>query len=128
MKKVFTLAVLCAFGLGGCALAVKDPTLAELDAADYGMAPENPQDQAMAYLKETLFDPMSAVVEWQDECVKGWWRWYEIPGNLFSSSKLYFGWKLNAKVNAKNRMGGYVGFKIYTFCFRDGKLLHVFTS
>lgn len=125
MKKSILLVIFYALILAGCALAVKDPTSTELEAADYGIAPENPQEQALAYLKDTLFDPISAQVEWQSECAKGWWQVYDIPGNLFSMSKRYFGWKLSAKVNAKNRMGGYVGFKTYIFCFRDGKLTHI---
>ena len=135
MRRLMVLVVLCAFAFDGCYVPKpvqeptwpKDPTLAELDQADYGVAPENPKEQALAHLKETLFDPMSAVVEWQGECVKGWWRWFKDkdPSKSHYIEVIYFGWTLVAKINAKNRMGGYVGFKTNTFCFRDGKLLRV---
>jgi hypothetical protein len=124
MKKLMVLVVLCVLAFGGCALTTKEPTVAELAAANYGIAPENPKELAMAHLKNTLFDSMSAVVEWQGECVKGWWQLWESE-SLLVPPKTYFGWTFVAKINAKNRMGGYVGFQNYKFCFRDGKLVHV---
>ncbi len=128
-RNYFSILVLFSVALfvSGCALAVRDPTPAEQTAADYGIAPENPKEQAMAYLKDTLKDPMSAVVEWQGLCLKGWWRWSQDLSNPLFIPKIFFGWKITAKVNAKNSMGAYTGFSTYTFCFRDGKLLHVFT-
>jgi hypothetical protein len=88
----------------------------------------------MARLKIMLPDPMSAVVEWQGECVKSWWLWPPTNSSrmykpLFplipEAQKVCFGWSIDANVNAKNLLGGYVGFRLYTFCFRDGKLDYV---
>jgi hypothetical protein len=131
MKKLLVLGVLCVLVFGGCYMTLaKPPTLAETNSADCGVAPENPKEQALARLKIMLPDPMSAVVEWQGECVKSWWFWpppnytayvYNIP----EAQKVVFGWSIDANVNAKNLLGGYVGFRLYTFCFRDGNLLNV---
>jgi hypothetical protein len=118
MKKlIMILLVVVAFA--ACGL-IPPPTLEEQAKADYGIAPENPKEQVAEYLKTALFDPMTAVIEWQGDCVKGWW-W--VLDN-FRVPHATYGWKLTAKINAKNRMGGYVGFSNYTFCFRDGKLTH----
>jgi len=126
MKKFIIGVVVCILTVGGCAFSTKHPTVEEINSANYGAAPENPKEQAMAYIQETFFDPMSAVVEWQGECEKGWWRVIE-SASMLVPPKVYFGWKIKAKVNAKNRMGGYVGFKDMEFCFQDGKLVKVFS-
>ena len=118
MKKIFVL-VLVVVAFGACGL-IPPPTVDELAKADYGPAPDNPTEQALDYLKTVLFDPMSAQIEWQGKCEKGWW-WVL---DQFQIPHATYGWKLTAKINAKNRMGGYVGFSQYTFCFRDGKLTH----
>lgn len=129
MKKCVIASIVFMLALSGCALAVRNPTQADLATADYGIEPENPKEQALEYLENTLFDSMSAVVKWEsDECSKGWWRWSEDLSNPLFIPKIYYGWQISAKVNAKNRMGAYVGFTNYTFCFRDGKLLHIITQ
>lgn len=135
MKKLMVLGVLCVLVFGGCVSDIKlapPPTSAEIDAADYGVAPENPKEQVLAKLKIILPDPMSAVVEWQGECVKSWWL-YPPTGTTYlpgfrtppPPQEVRFGWSIKANINAKNLLGGYVGFRLYTFYFRDGKLEYV---
>ena len=120
------LSIFLAVFVSGCALAVRNPTPEEAKNADYGPPPENPKEQALAWLKDYLKDPMSAVVEWQGECEEGWWKWSPDLTNPLFIPKIHYGWKLVAKVNAKNSMGAYTGFTTYTFCFEGGKILHVF--
>lgn len=105
----------------GCAGVLRQPpTQEQAAAADYGPAPETYKAQADAYFNENLFDPFSAQIEYS-AIEKGWWYFQPNLG----VARLKFGWVLHAKVNAKNRMGGYVGWKAYKFCFRGEKLENI---
>jgi len=123
MKKLIMLGILLVLVFGGCASVAKLPTKAELAAADYGVAPENPKEQAIAYLRNHLNSaPSDLGVEFEGECYKGWWR-----SSLDSANpnKIYFGWKLQAKASVKDTGGLFGDSRSYTFCFRDGKLIDV---
>lgn len=60
-----------------------------------------------------MFDPDAAKIEWQ-----GGWRWSYFKGATLSKKKP--GWLGCAKVNGKNRYGGYTGVKTY-FALVDAK-------
>lgn len=71
-----------------------------------------------AAMKAQLFDPYSAVYEFQKPYAGKAW------GGL-----IYGGWKygyiVEYTLNAKNRFGGYVGAQPYTAVFQNGTLLGV---
>jgi len=111
MKRlIFALVV-----LSGCAHA---PSQEEVNKHDYGPAPTGYRQQINDILKANLFDPFSAVIE-VGTPEKGWY--YE---NAFADTK--FSWNVGARMNAKNRMGGYVGWHYYTFCYQGEKLVYYF--
>lgn len=67
--------------------------------------------QSEAALKRSLFDPSSAQIKW----VQGFtWGFYKPV-----LERRIFGWVACGTINAKNRMGGYVGAQGFTVVF-DG--------
>ena len=102
--------------LVGC--AASPPTAEELAKADYGtpITQQAAQDKALSWLKVVLKDPSSAQYEW-GTVQQGWARTAPIEGG-----ELVWGYRLDAKVNAKNSFGAYIGYKPYFFMFRNGEL------
>lgn len=89
----------------GCALMHK-PTQEQIVNADYGTYPDDYKAIVSSYIDRTLIDPDSMrLSDW-----KGPSRGY-----IYDYSGAYFGYRVCAEVNAKNRMGGYVGRQPYFF-------------
>ena len=109
MRKLMAVLLVTA----GCMQA---PTKEELEKADYGPPPTSYSQQITNMLKANLFDPFSAVVE-VGTPEKGWY--YE---NAFSEVK--YAWLVGARLNAKNRLGGYVGWHYYSFFYKNGTLVY----
>lgn len=97
----------------GC-FSVAIPTKAELDAASFGFKPLDYQEKITKLLEQSLFDPYSAVYECSGLC-----RGYSVPFGGMRSFR--FGWLSICNINAKNRMGAYVGFKPEVIFFESGK-------
>lgn len=91
--------------LGGCS-SHSQVTPEELARADFGTLPPNYQDQIRGWFAGKLFDPHSAQYGF-DEPTK-----QKYDGQ--------YGWHIMVVVNAKNRLGGYVGAKQYNFFFPNG--------
>lgn len=107
-------ALLLVLALQGC---VSQPTVAEIDSADYGAKPENHQAIIQAHLRRVMRDPDSTKVEF----VGG-------PTRTYSSSpatKRQFGWGVCANINGKNAYGGYTGFTEYFFLIRNDRLIEM---
>ena len=108
--------------LAGC--AATPPTQEELESADYG-APISQQDakrQATEFFQSHLRDPGSAQYRWT-QVERGWLRHAPIHGG-----RIVYGYKLDVDVNAKNAFGGYVGFRKYSFIFRNGKIETIYAE
>ena len=105
---------LLVLALSGCVAMA--PNAEELNKADYGKEPDPAFYRPFIEkaLKADLFDPFSAVVEIGEKHEKGWCR---IQEPMFQVRFIY-GWRVCARVNAKNRFGGYVGWHGYSFFFR----------
>ena len=111
MKTIVALLVVVAFI--SCASA-PPPTPEQIAAADYGPFPENYQEIVQSHMANVLIDPASAeYVNWRGPS-KGW------AGDRMSGYS--FGYRVCVEVNAKNRMGGYAGRKLWHFVIRDGKV------
>jgi hypothetical protein len=89
------------------------PTYEQLRDADYGAYPDNYQEIIENYYSNALFDPYSAVYEFSTPRKLG-------HGDGF---KQYFGYAICGTVNAKNRLGGYVGKKLFFFMINDNKII-----
>ncbi len=99
-----------ALALAGCAL---NPSPQQFAAADPGPFPDNYQQIVVADFAQTLFDPYSAVFQIGAPS-KGWARWLD---------KVTYGWAVCGTVNAKNRLGGYVGAQPFFVLIRDNQVV-----
>ncbi|MBJ6724396.1 hypothetical protein [Geomesophilobacter sediminis] len=79
--------------------------------ADYGPQPskEEAMQKVKQYLSLVLIDPDSLKLACSDDIRKGWLRDDPLGGTP------NFGWLIYCNVNAKNRFGGYTGYKNYFF-------------
>jgi len=97
--------------LAGCATGSM-PTAEQLSKEHFTECPANYQLQIQKQLSSGLFDPYSAVYA------------YSVPEKLVYQGN--FGHRVFGSVNAKNRLGGYVGEKVHMFmCFPDGKVIEI---
>lgn len=116
MRTKHFLLVLTIIGMGillGCA---KQPTLEEQAQAYYGQYPENYQEIIRENMFTYLIDPESAQYRFQGSPTQGF---YSLP----FGKGVEYGWFGEVYINAKNRMGGYVGAKLFDYLIRDGKLI-----
>lgn len=112
MRKI--LLVFFCFCLIGCA-TIPPPTPEQISNADYGNYPYNYQEVIKDFMDDLLIDPGSAVYSnWRGPS-KGW------VGNGFQG--YVFGYRVCVFVNAKNRMGGYVGKRLYHFVINKGRVI-----
>jgi len=101
--------------LVGCA-ALHEPTSEQIELANYGRYPDNYKEIVTNFMSDLLFDPYSAVYSGWCGPKKGW-----VGGGLLGYK---FGYGACVKINAKNRMGGYVGEKLYYFVINNGQIVH----
>lgn len=101
--------------LAGCATP---PTAQELAAADYGPPPIAFPEKIKDFMELRLKDPSSAQYRFDNLPTKMWSK----AGPLFGGGTMY-GWRVDVLINAKNELGGYVGYQQYGFLFRDGRII-----
>jgi len=106
--------------LATCSLisCVTMPTQQEISNADYGAYPNNYQETIKNYMENLLFDPYSAVYSNWSGPAQGY------SGGRFI--QIAFGYRVCVDINAKNRMGGYVGKKLHYFLIHDGRIVQQF--
>ena len=108
MKQLFVATTFfLSLALAGCAATVKP-----INQVKYWPKPtkEEAMTKIKGYLKNTLIDPYSAVVECSDVSNEAWiWKGVGVDTD--------YGYLVICQVNAKNRLGGYVGAKRYVFRF-----------
>ena len=85
------------------------PTPEQYSSADFGAYPSDYENIVRAYFSRSLFDPYTAVYTFESP-VKG-----RIGGGPSP-----FGWIACGTLNAKNRMGGYVGANDYLVKIYNG--------
>lgn len=91
------------------------PTQEQIANADYGPFPGNYQEIIKSYMERLLFDPYSAVYSN--------WRG---PAQGFSGGNFVqtaYGYRVCVDINAKNRMGGYVGTKRRYFLINSDRVV-----
>lgn len=82
----------------------------------FGSYPNNPMPIIKKYLDNVLFDEESA--RYKDISVNKTYR--------IQNGKIIWCYAVILQINAKNRMGAYVGYKYSAFYFKDGKLIDQF--
>lgn len=100
--------------VAGCATPISPKDIAN---ADYGSPPKDYKKVIEKEIGTQLLDPYSAQYEFSQPS-KG----YTKASPLFGTSQV-FGYKVCGTVNAKNRMGGYVGRVPFFTLFRNGVLV-----
>ncbi len=113
MKKV--LLVIFCLGLIGCA-TMSPPTPEQAENADYGRYPDSYKEIVTNFMSDLLIDPYSAVYSDWSGPSKGW------AGEGLLG--YFFGYRVCVEVNAKNRMGGYGGKKLYLFVINNGQVVY----
>lgn len=115
LVKIFTsfALLLC---IVSCATA---PTYQQQATADYGRVMTTEEcivvaEQAISY---NLKDPNSAQFR-HAPCTRGYWGSVPILG-----MPIAYGYFQQGQVNAKNALGGYVGFKGYKILMRNGQVV-----
>ncbi len=98
------------------------PTAEELNAADFGAMPAEPEPAIRSHFDQTLKDPESARYQVGNP-VKGYYG--KTTNNLAGPRDVKFGWLVPTKVNAKNGFGGYTGWHLYHCWFRGESLVRV---
>jgi len=117
MSRIYAaLMVMCASALFmyGCGLK-PPPTQQEIAKADYGRYPDTYKEIVTEYVTNRLIDPDSAKFSDWAAPYQAWYRDYR--GNTF------FGYKVCVFVNAKNRMGGYTGRKLYFVMIHNDRVV-----
>ena len=112
-RKLRTLFVIfVSLSLVGCSIG---PTPAQLRNADFGPPPsEGYKENIKSAFDLILFDGASARYRFSKP-VKSYLRAAPVYG-----TSLTFGWRVCGLVNAKNRFGGYVGWRrFFTFFYDD---------
>jgi hypothetical protein len=110
LKLAFLLVTISSIG---CA-SVWQPTPEELAKADYGRYPDDYQEIITNYMSKSLFDPYSAVYDdWRGPS----------KGYVSSISGVYYGYRVCVDINAKNRMGAYVGSSTNLFVINKGRVI-----
>lgn len=102
------------------------PTPAQLATADYGPFPSDYETIVKNYYSKSLFDPYSAVYEFAGPPKQGWAavpRGSGALGELVRGYEPVFGWEVQGRINAKNRLGGYVGGRPFILLIRDGRVI-----
>lgn len=99
----------------GCLNHYPYPTIEERSKADYGNYPSNYQDIVKKYFEQSLKDPESARYNDWIGPSKGFMR---------DLSRIYYGYRVCVKVNAKNSYGGYTGRKLYYFIINNEIIIY----
>lgn len=102
--------------LSGCSSCFQQP---EADA-NYGSTPVNYELAIKEYFESVLIDSESARYKFSQP-VKA----YENEGLLAGGEVLWLGYLIETKVNAKNRLGGYVGYQPYVVLFKGNDIYRV---
>jgi len=117
----YLLALLC-LTFAGCATMSPEQLDAEAEKIGYGAPPpKNWQEIVQGFMEFRLRDSMSAVYRFSGEPEKSWLSKAPISGGGLATA----GYVVTAMINSKNSHGGYTGFRIYKFLFRDGKITYM---
>ena len=102
--------------LSGCATP---PSQEQISSLDYGSQPQIYEATIKKHFDGVLFDPYSAHYDFEPP------QKYWVKDAPLMGGKLYAGYFVRVGVNAKNRMGGYVGKKMYGFIIKDDRIIKV---
>jgi hypothetical protein len=108
-----------ALALGAC--ATYEPTQLDIARGMEAAAPESleaSEQAAQAYFSQSLFDPDSALMRVSEP----------INSHMAIRGEGAHGWFMCGELNAKNRMGGYVGYRPFWVYFDPADPLNVLSG
>lgn len=116
--------VLAAWSIAVSAGAQQPPTIPDASAAPDASAIDPAEAarraQSEASIADALVDPDSAKFRWRDRTSVGLTKYRAgIFGKTFTGNLIME----CGRVNAKNRMGGYVGYRWFAVVFKDGAIV-----
>lgn len=94
------------------------PSPQERANADYGPYPTNYRELVEDWMRDTRYDPHSVV----DLEIKPPTKYLLQAAPLMGGGRTY-GYLVQVKLNARNRIGGYVGRKTMNLLIRAGKIV-----
>ena len=107
--------VVMIFVISSLAACVARPTQQQIESADYGTYPQDYEDIIKTYMGNVLFDPYSAIYSNWSGPSKGY------SGDRFT--QVAYGYRVCVDINAKNRMGGYVGVQKHYFLIHNRQII-----
>lgn len=117
LRTIWPLLIVALF-IGSCCVV---PKQADIEAAYYGVPPDQDFAERLAKMaiSARLKDPDTAVYRF-DPLYAGYAQSSEV---VIGDCEPIYGYILNSYVNAKNSFGGYTGYTLYVFVFRDNKVV-----
>lgn len=115
MKRIILIAV--ALIIGGCGTPLL--TSEQLAAADFGSYPDNYVSIVKQYFEMRLKDPSSVMYRDMTSPKKIYFK----PVSVWDDPKL--GYIVCVSMNAKNSLGGYVGFTNEALLIRNGEVIEL---
>lgn len=116
MKKLFVTIIFAFAVLSTIGCAPKPPSTTAIASANYGVLPDDYQQQIKKYMSSILKDPESARYTFEPP-----FKAYSQDGSLSSTAGgVVYGYAAGVQVNAKNSYGGYTGNQLYVFMFSNG--------
>lgn len=91
------------------------PPSAPADAAVYGKFPADYKDVTLRWLETQLLDASSAKIEWLTAPTAA-----DLPA---MDGKVLHGYRVDFKVNSRNRFGSYTGMQKHGVLIRDGEVV-----
>lgn len=120
MKHIVVTALLGAsLFIIGCATTKLSP--AQEAAADYGEYPVNYEEIVKSYFERSLFDPYSAHYR-----IGTPYKGFSSKPPILGGGPDKFGYLVDVGINAKNRVGGYVGEKKFRVLIKNGQVVQEF--
>ena len=105
--------------VAACATPNARPTVAQFEQAHFGPPPPPVAEIEPAIrqkMEMELIDPFSAMYRFDEVPPKKVW-WSNNP------TEIHYGWRICGFVNAKNRMGGYVGWQRFFSFWSEGQVV-----
>ena len=116
MRKFFWLVIVLVM-VGGCATM---PSPEEIASLDYGSrVTVDYKSTIKSYMSNTLYDPYTAHFQFGTPTQ----FWFSKPP--LRGGGIVAGYAVATRINAKNKLGAYVGYKPYVFMFKNNQIIDV---
>ena len=122
MKKRLLAALFGSFLLAGCLPKPTVLTMEQIRRMDYGSYPRNHEQLIKRHLAQTLIDPHSVMYGGFSRPRK----YLHVHKNQYVAAgqiSYYPSYMVCARINSKNRYGGYSGWQTHAFFIKNGEVI-----